>query len=470
MKQHAPPATEPEQSLVPQVESMVGGRVTSIEREGRWRAAWRVDVVDVVDAVEGGGVNGGEPRRLYLRGERSEGNDLSLETEAAIHALLEKHGVPVPHVYGLTAGPKAMVMDLLTGSGQLTGVSDPVTQQALLDEYVGYLVQVHRIPLEEVAAAGVEVPASPVEAQLALFRRRARKFRAQQARPEPLVAFGSRWALRHQPTHRDRMGLAIKDTGQFLQRGGSITGLYDLELAHVTDPQADLAGLRVRNAFEPLGDLAWIFDRYVEASGDPIDPAVVNFHQVVGGLAGRQAITRLRTEERADYVNWLTWEVAGAFSVLSAIAEELGEELDPAPPDLDDTPEPLSGSLVRALDAWVGPTRPYDRVVTDDLLNHIQLVLRHGPSLAASHLADVESLVGFQPTSVHEADAALEDLVREAGPDTDRRILHLLHRSAKRQRALIPSMLPNGRPPGSVGPFVDRFRLEAVRSVMARMG
>ena len=458
MEQDAPVLTGPEQHLLSQVESLVGGRVRSIAREGRWRAAWRVDVVD-----------GGEPRRLYLRGERSEGNDLSLETEAAIHALLEKHGVPVPHVHGLTESPKAMVMDLLPGSGQLTGVTDPVAQRALLDEYVGYLVQVHRIPLEEVAAAGVDVPASPVEAQLALFRRRARKFRAQKARREPLVAFGSRWAARHHPTHRDRMGLAIKDTGQFLQQGGSITGLYDLELTHVTDPQADLAGLRVRNAFEPLGDLAGIFDRYVAVSCDPIDPAVVNFHQVVGGLAGRQAITRLRTQERADYVNWLTWEVAGAFSVLSAIAEELGEELDPTPPDFEEVDEPLGGSVVAALDAWAAPAGEYERIMTADLLGHLRLVLRRGRSLTEGYLADVESLVGFRPATLGDADGALEELVEQADPAVDTRILHLLHRCAKRQRLLLPAMTPHGRPPGSTGPFVDRFRLEPVRSVMSRM-
>lgn len=126
------------------------------------------------------------------------------------------------------------------------------------------MVRVHQIPLEEVAAAGVSVPTTARAAHTQLHRDRHRRYIALKSRPEPLIEFVSRWLARNVPAHRDRACLIPKDAGQFLVHNGRVSALYDLEIAHVSDPQADLAGMRVRSAFEPLGDLAYVFARYTE--------------------------------------------------------------------------------------------------------------------------------------------------------------------------------------------------------------
>lgn len=446
-----------EAAITAWLERRFGGPVLSLVRQPRWRPGWRAVVQQGADSL-----------RLFIRGDRGQGYSYPLEREARVLRLLEDHQIPVPHVYGMIDRPLAIVMDDVPGCGQLTGVTDPSEQRTIVDQYLGHLVRVHQVPLESVAAAGLEIPATREEVQLGFHGDRTRRYRALKARPEPLVEFVMRWLARNVPLHRARTCLAVKDAGQFLVHDGRVTAIYDLEIAHVTDPQADLSGMRVRNAFEPLGDLAYLFRRYTDLSGDPVDVHTVNFHQMVGGLAGRQAITRLRTEARADYVTYLGWEIAGGCSVLSALAEELGEELDRTPPDYDDTGELLSSSLRASLSSWTAPSAPYDEGRTQSLLAHASLVLRRNPSLTNRYLDDVGKLLGARPRSAAHADAELEAFVVSAGPEWDHELLHLLHRHVQRSRAVFPDVDPSTAGAGDPGPHLDRFYLEPVRSVLAR--
>lgn len=204
-------------------------------------------------------------------------------------------------------------------------------------------------------------------------------------------------------------------------------------------------------------------------TGDAIDVSTVNFHQMVGGIAGRQAITRIRTESRVDYVNYLAWEVAGALSTLSALAEELGETLDRTPPEFDDTVDLVAPSVEKTLQKWTRPDSDYDSMLTLDLIAHAELVLRRGRSLEDGYCQDVERLVGTRLRDANAADAALEAFVLSAGPERDVDLIHLFHRCTQRQRLLIPPTAPEGRPPGSVSPFLDSYYLEPVRSILARI-
>ncbi len=72
------------------------GRVTRVTRLPRWRPAWDLDVE--VD---------GRVLPLHARGEREPKLVMpyQIADEVAIHDLLESHGVPVPHAYGLCDDP-----------------------------------------------------------------------------------------------------------------------------------------------------------------------------------------------------------------------------------------------------------------------------------------------------------------------------------------------------------------------------
>jgi hypothetical protein len=84
------------------VERTVHGTVTRVDRMPRWRPAWDIDV-----EVEGRSLP------LHARGEREPRIVMPyrIADEVAVHELLESHGLPVPHAFGLCDDPYALVMD-----------------------------------------------------------------------------------------------------------------------------------------------------------------------------------------------------------------------------------------------------------------------------------------------------------------------------------------------------------------------
>ena len=446
----------PEIAITKWIEEALGSRVISVQREGRWRPAWYAEVERDRQSAS-----------LYIRGDRGHGFSYPIEREAATLQLFERHGIPVPHVHGVMEHPKAIVMDKVPGEQQLSGISHPGAQNEVIDAYLDQLVRVHAIPLDDATAAGLEVPTDAAGVQLAFHRQRSATYRRLKSRPEPMIEFAMKWLARNVPTHRNRPAVATVDAGQFLVNAGRISALYDLELVHVTDPQVDLAGLRIRNAFEPLGDLGRIFRRYAELADDGVDPAVVNFHTVVFALSANQAIARIRAQSARDWVQYFTWEVSGTLFALSALAEEVGVELHAPRAAEEEAPvELLSDSLVSALKCWTQPEDPYERNLALDLVGHMSRVLSLGPRLDTEHIDDVAALVGRSAGSSAEADADLEQFVLEAGPEHDAAILGVLVRRAQRQRALIPAMAPETSAAGAVGPHIDKCYLTPMSSLV----
>jgi aminoglycoside phosphotransferase (APT) family kinase protein len=447
--------TGEESAITQWVENHVGGRVVSVRREGRWRPAWYAEVD-----------RDGRSSWLYVRGDRGHGFSYPIEREAATLRLFERHGIPVPHVHGVMDDPKAIVMDKVPGDRQISGIRDPDGQRAAVDAYLRHLVHIHRIPVADAASAGIDVPVDAADLHLAFHRARSDTYRRLKRRPEPFIEFAMKWLARNVPTHRCKPAIATVDAGQFLVDDGRVTAIYDLELVHVTDPQADLAGLRIRNAFEPLGDLGELFERYTELSGDAVDRATVNFHTVVFALSANQAIAKIRAQSARDWVQYFTWEVSGSLFALSALAEEIGVELRAPAPSMEAPANLLSDSLLSALDLWTAPEDPYERSLALDLIEHARLVLTHGRALDEEHLEDVAALVGRRAATVAAADADLERFVLDAGPEHDPAILALLLRRAERQRQLIPTMPADTSAAGAIGPHIDKCYLAPVSSSM----
>ena len=130
-------------SLAAWVERVVGGRVTRVTRLARWRPAWDLDLE--ID---------GKVLPLHARGEREPQIVMPyrIADEVATHDLLEAHGVPVPHAYGICDEPYALVMDRLPGHVDLTAVDDG-DRERVLDEYLEILARVYAIPVPSAAAA-----------------------------------------------------------------------------------------------------------------------------------------------------------------------------------------------------------------------------------------------------------------------------------------------------------------------------
>ena len=186
------------------------------ERLARWRDAWDVDV-DLGDRT----------LPLHARGEREAHHAMPywIADERRTHDLLERHGVPVPHVYGYCDAPYTMVMDRLAGFVDLSFADDD-EQRAQIDlEYLELLPRIYGIPLDEARAAGFHVPADRRGARARPVLRASRwRTTSACAAPDPVCEFLRRWLHRHHPRHRTQARFITYDAFQFMFDAGRITG------------------------------------------------------------------------------------------------------------------------------------------------------------------------------------------------------------------------------------------------------
>ncbi len=305
------------------IEREVGGAVTRIDRMPRWRPAWDVDV-----EIDGRLVP------LHARGEREPriAMPARIADEVAVHDLLEAHGLPVPHAYGICDDPYALVMDRLSGLVDLAGATD-ADRDRVLEEYLELLARIYAIPLDAAAAAGFAVPTDSASAELGFLRRmEAVADRDADARPaDPVEVFLRRWLRDHVP--QDRLPAArfiTYDSFQFMFDGDRITGLLDFEHAHVGDPMMDLAALRIRDTLKSLGDLSALTARYEAVTGVVVDHDVVEYQTVLyNALSVVSVAPALADPVRGtDWISYLAWYVNGARWAFESIAEIRGYTLD----------------------------------------------------------------------------------------------------------------------------------------------
>jgi len=259
--------------------------------------------------------------------------------EVAVHDLLEAHGLPVPHAYGLCDAPYALVMDRLPGLVDLSFAADDDEREHLVDDYLDLLARIYAIPLDDAVAAGFAMPADAAATGLSFLRRMEERYdRSMEGLPpDPIAVFLRRWLAENVPQHRHAEARFITyDSFQFMFADGRITGLLDFEHAHVGDPMMDLAALRIRDTLKNLGDLAETGARYEATTGVVIDHDVVDYHTVLyNALSVISVGPPLADPLRGtDWVSYLAWYVNGARWAFEVIAEMRGYELEPvAVPD-----------------------------------------------------------------------------------------------------------------------------------------
>ena len=435
--------------IVAFVERELGGTVVAIERIPRWRAGWYLTVERDGARVE-----------LYARGERGPDfpSPFDLEHEARVHHLLEAHGVPVPHVYGLVDGPvQTLVMARVPGQQGLALARDDATRRALMTTYIEHLVRIHRIDADELRKAGFRVPADSVETAMSeVFRNVEGKYLAL-GRRDPLIEFLRSWLWRHLP-ERTRPAFVTWDSAQFLQHEGELTALIDFELAHVGDAYMDLAAMRTRDSIEPLGDLRVTFAQYEQLIGEPIDYEAVHFFEIsqLTVTLMLQFPVLVEPDPASDYVTHLTWYIDSARYALDIMAEVLGVDLPtvavPAPaPSTYNTrlrhlvtsmrtlarSEPKTdlarygidvdpsiaerANVAGAADEFIG----WRARCAYRLARHLQRVDEIGAAVDADNRADVATLVGAALTDDTQADAALLAFIDRDGADNDIALLRL---------------------------------------------
>lgn len=430
-------AVEEDARLAEWIERTVGGRVTRVERKARWRPAWDVDVEI-----------GGRVLPLHARGEREPRIVMPsrIADEVAVHDLLEAHGLPVPHAYGLVDEPYALVMDRLAGFVDLTFAADD-ERDRLLGEYLELLARIYEIPLDAAAAAGFDVPSDSATTGLAFLRRMEAGYdAAMTAHPaDPIAVFLRRWLRDNVPAGRlDHARFITYDSFQFMFDEGRITGLLDFEHAHVGDPMMDLAALRIRDTLKNIGDLAVTGARYEAATGVTVDHDVVEYHTVLYNALSVVSVGPPLADPLpgTDWLSYLAWYVNGARWAFETIAEIRGYALDavdvPGPRPTRHAPahRHLVGELRAATSA--ADVSGYELAALGRIASHLKRVDEIGAAFDAADQAELANVLGHRPDP-GEADAELVDFVARAGPEHEEALVRLLDARAQRMHFAMAS-------------------------------
>jgi hypothetical protein len=432
----APRAEQMATAVVAWIEANLGP-VIAIERQPRWRPAWFVDSV---------GDDG--PLHLYVRGAREgAGNVYSLQQEAAVLQVLEAHGIPAPHVHGVIDEPSAIVMDRLPGGVNLATVEDEAERRAILDDYVGILARIHAIPPAAFEAAGLATPETPEGVALGWFNRVEDRFRAAKKRPEPLLEFCLQWVRRNIPPHRSQPCFILCDPAQFMFDQGRVSGVLDVEFAHIGEAAHDLASLRLRDMSEPLGDVGGALRRYEALTGVPLDPGLIDFHTVKWVLCTPLSlvVTLHAPPAAAELMQYVEWFHQYSLIGVEGIANILGVSLAEAAP-LELAPTRYAGvhdtlaPTIRGLAAG-DETARFRRDRTAVTAEYLRRADTYGAAIEAADLDDIAALLGERPADWRAGDTALEAFVLAAGPEHDAALVRLFHRRAMRQMQLLEPIL-----------------------------
>jgi len=421
-------------------ERRLGGRVVAWESQPRWRPACFFELE-----------KDGEILPLYWRGARGEFHTSTrpLEREMQVIEIFERHGVTVPHPYGICEEPPGLLLEKIPGRFSLDRANDDAHRAKIIDEYLSDLAKVHAIPVEEFEAIGYRRPADPATSCMGETTGFERSYRAGKSAPDPMIEFQLAWCKRNVPQDRAETSFLVCDSGQFMFDDEGLTGLLDFELGYIGDYAADLAGFRTRDLTEPMvTPLADIMHRYGEISGREVDLRVVDFHTVRFALLNPLSVAHQVTNPvpAANYVQYLGWYVCYGRCGLEVMANMTGTELEkPALPN--ERPSRRSAAAAQLIGLLDPETAGDDgeRAYELDRLQRSAIYLdrsdRLGPQLEAEDLDDVAQLLGKRPSTWQEADAQLEELVLASGPERDDEFIRYFHRRLCREESLLYPVL-----------------------------
>lgn len=427
-----------ERRMLAWIERQTGGKVVRCERQARWRPAFFLDVECA-----------GEVMPLYFRGDRgaTDHGVYPLEHEMRVLQVLERHDIPVPHIYGFCEEPRGILMQRCPGRHNLATAGSEAERVAVLDHFVDILARMHRIDFAEFEKIGLERPRTSEQLGLADLAHWERSFRRMKRRPEPMIEFTLRWLRRNVPAQRSRAALLQADCGQFLFEHSRVTALLDFELAYIGDPMADFAGLRNRTLSEPLGDLRRALRRYEQQTGEPVDLRAIDYHTVRFGLATPMSVAHVVADPPPGtaLVQYQAWYAIYGRLCVEVMAHMLGLELEPfeLPAPTPTRSTPAHTALLGLIDAGqdADPFRAFQIANARRIAHWTARTDLYGPALERQDLDEAGAILGRRPASWTEADAALEKLAQSAGPELDAPLIRYFQRRCLRHEALLTGAL-----------------------------
>jgi hypothetical protein len=208
----------------------------------------------------------------------------------------------------------------------------------------------------------------------------------------------------------------------------------------------DLALLRSRDMYYPIGDMGACFRLYSELSGRPLDLAAVRYYTVKAMIIVPLSLAPVmeKLDPRTEHAEWIAQYVYYERTTAEALAESLGIALEPyAAPDPEPGPRaPLFDILLENLRDEQLPAiddayRAFRMQMTLRLALHLQNADRLGPALDAQELDEMGRLLDQRPASLREGRRALDRFVREQGKHREEELVRYFHRHALRAQALM---------------------------------
>ena len=409
--------------VVAWIEGVSGGRVRSIEQQGRWRPHFFVDVEHGDGSVLPLLLR--FPRDPELIGESRFLSHFDISHEARMLSALQGNGLAIPKFYGYNEQSQSILMERVDGTNDLTSL-DEEARHTVLSEYFENLARLHSLPVDAAAMVEISLPSSPEELALAnKFRYMELDYESAQdaLRPEPLLEFAIWWIHEHVPQDRDSASWVQGDTGpgQFMVHDGHISALIDWELGHLGDPMLDLGVMRMRNMLYPAGDLKKYFETYAEMRGEPLHEKALCFYTVLSTLLSPlgMAVTIQNPDPKVgSMIPRFGWDVTLRRGLCDALCEAYRVCVEP--PELPEAFAPrrtdLPRFLVEYLDSLCLPVakNDYEQFVVRGAIGvarSLELQDQVGSLLDLHDVDDMSAVLGDRPSDREEGLRQLSDTV-----------------------------------------------------------
>jgi len=374
------------------------------------------------------------------------GTDISPAKEAVVYRALEHTGVPVPRVVGMAPGNAALLMERVPGTTDMSQL-DAAQRARATEHFIDALARLHNLDVGDLELPGFARPSTPEEHARLDLDAWARLGDEYVAHLDPLVRFAGAWLRAHPPTSVDRTVLVHGDAGpgNFLFEGDEVTGIVDWEFAHVGDPMDDWAWIDMRAAGDDLGQLQ---DRYHAATGITIDHDRIRYWRVA--VDYRCAITTSMAASRGGGARGLAPYLLVTERYVVGLADRLAALLGVT--ETPELPAPVTTARTRSFDLLLDGIRSAVRAIDDpearEATRNLQILVHYlraydelGAQIEAMDRDDRLATFGAAVGN----DAALRDLLDEAGRDGDEVVLRYLLRRTRREQMLWATLLDRPR-------------------------
>jgi aminoglycoside phosphotransferase (APT) family kinase protein len=290
--------------------------------------------------------NGHEADYIVRARPRGATLDTDVGLEFRTFALVADEPLPTPRVHGYEPAEDTpfdgpfFVMDRMHGSALNVWrahdreilASDWEGERSLAEDFVGYMAAIHSIGAERAQTAAV---VRDFEATVDHWQS---IYEEHKLVRDPVVDEAYAW-VRSRPPNPVVPTLVHGDyrIGNLLIADGRISAVLDWELSHVGDPRFDLGymslgyhGGKFTTPGSPLcgavAEREWLWARYTELTGRPVDAEAVDTFTAIGGLMLFAIMTtglRLYSERKTNDIRmaWTRFVLPGVRQDLSRLME-----------------------------------------------------------------------------------------------------------------------------------------------------